>query len=212
MPSMTESEDFIAEVNQLKAIMKSIIYPHPIPYIYTPSCFEVNHFLDFISFYLYLSNACFLWIVDHPFMWSSTERILFMKELGSLHKAQRKITVKLGKYLFNNCFGHKNPWTSLVKDALLVAILKKPDSSNIARYDDEKAEGIIRFFGACYSHANEPEYQSQRSGKVYLSDEEIEEKLSATFPYIYVWIKEGLLLQTKKNSDVQRLLENWPGR
>jgi hypothetical protein len=70
-----------------------------------------------------------------------------MKELGSLHKAQRKITVKLGKYLFNNCFGHKNPWTSLVKDALLVAILKKPDSSNIARYDDEKAEGIIRFFG-----------------------------------------------------------------
>jgi hypothetical protein len=56
MPSMTESGDFIAEVNQLKAIMKSIIYPHPIPYIYTPSCFDVNHFLDFISFYSFLFN------------------------------------------------------------------------------------------------------------------------------------------------------------
>jgi hypothetical protein len=81
-----------------------------------------------------------------------------MKELGSLHKAQRKITVKLGIYLFNNCFGHKKPWTSLVKDALLVAILEKPDSSNIARYGDEKADGIIRFSGPCYSHANEHEY------------------------------------------------------
>ncbi|KAK2431762.1 hypothetical protein QL285_029950 [Trifolium repens] len=90
-----------------------------------------------------------------------------MKELGSLHKAQRKITVKLGKYMFNNCFGHKNPWTSLVKDALLVAILKKPDSLNIARYDDENADEIIRFVGACYSHANEHEFQSQR--KIYLA-------------------------------------------
>jgi hypothetical protein len=51
MPSLIESGNFIAEVNQLQAIMESIIYPQPLPYVYTPSCSEVNLFLDFLSCY-----------------------------------------------------------------------------------------------------------------------------------------------------------------
>jgi hypothetical protein len=135
-----------------------------------------------------------------------------MKQLGWVPKAMGPQTTLLGSYLRQKYFDDKNPWMSLVTgDPLLEAILNKPKSSNVAPYDNERPQGIIRFAVACYSHSNDFEYKGERQGKAYLEDHEVEKRLNRIFPNIYIWIKEGLLSIALKDTGVATLLTNWIG-
>jgi hypothetical protein len=110
------------------------------------------------SFRFGIISVC--WIIDHPFIWSSMDRIKFIKKMHRICKIQHAlrtiVDIKLEKQ-----FAQVH-WKEKVEHPVLLKILKKqlqPDSS-IKHYKDYV--DILRFHNAVYSHYNEKEYKNLR--------------------------------------------------
>jgi hypothetical protein len=80
-----------------------------------------------------------------------------MKELVRIHKTNQTLARGFDGCL-NTYYGHTNhyAWKSNVEDMLLQAILNIPKLRKVAKY--ECASDFVRFFNACYGHANDYDY------------------------------------------------------
>ncbi|VFQ90062.1 unnamed protein product [Cuscuta campestris] len=107
------------------------------------------------------SEVPYIWLYNHPFFWSSQERVDFIKDLKEFMK-EDIVDEKNLNYHLEACYSPCEPeihWSRKIDLRVFEEIFHRPKVDHLVKkYDATLPMDMVRYMTACYSHINDYTY------------------------------------------------------